>query len=189
MRATGVAAWRARWPQLAWLTAVWVLLWGTFSAATVLGGVLVAVLVTVLFPLPLVPEKLPVRPVQLLRLAGYLAADLVVSGLNVSWLTLRYGRRTGAGIVAVPLLTGSDRVAAAVANAVSLAPGAFVLQLDHHRGVCFVYAIGIRRGADVARVRRQVLGLQRRVLAALGTRDEIDAVDRCLQRSREEQPR
>jgi multicomponent Na+:H+ antiporter subunit E len=168
---------RARLPQLVWLTVVWVLLWGTTSAQTLLGGMLVAALVTVAFPLPLVSERLPLRPLGLLRLAGFLAVDLVVSGVNISWETLRHGPRATAGIVAVPLLTGSDRVSAAVANATSLAPGTFVLQIDRRGGVCYVYALGVRGTADAQRVRRQVLALQRRVIAALGTAAELAAVD------------
>lgn len=166
---------RARLPQLVWLTAVWVLLWGTFSVQSILGGALVAVLVTAGFPLPLIGERLPVRPVRLLRLAGYLAYDLVVSGVKISWETLRYGPRTTAGIVAVPLRTGSVLVTAAVADAVSLAPGTFVLQIDRPGGVCYVYALGVRRPGDAERVRREVLALQRRVTAALGSRADIAA--------------
>jgi len=167
---------RARWPQLVWLTAVWVLLWGTFSVKSMVGGVLVAALVTAFFPLPLTGERLPFRPLRLLRLSGYLAYDLMVSSVEISWETLRYGPRTTAGIVAVPLQTGSALVAAAVADAVSLAPGTFVLQTDRRRGICYVYALGMRGPDDVARVRREVLMLQRRVINALGSRAEIAAI-------------
>ncbi|MGH3973604.1 MAG: Na+/H+ antiporter subunit E [Pseudonocardiaceae bacterium] len=167
---------RTRLPQLVWLTVVWVLLWGTFSVKSMVGGVLVAVLVIVVLPLPLVGERLPVRPVRLLRLVGYLAYDLVVSSIKVSWETLRYGPRTTAGIVAVPLQTGSALVAAAVADAVSLAPGTFVLQIERRRGICYVYALGIRSPDDAKRVRQEVLALQRRVIHALGSRAEIAAM-------------
>lgn len=173
----------ARLPQLIWLTAVWVLLWGSINATTLLGGVLVAALVTAAFPLPVIGERLPVRPVRLLWLAGYLTGDLVVSGVEISWETLRHGPRATAGIVAVPLLTDSDWVATAVSNAVSLAPGTFVLHLDHQREVCYVYNLGMRGPADAERVRRQVLGMQRRVIAALGAPDEIAAVDDALRRA------
>ena len=167
---------RARLPQLVWLTAVWVLLWGTFSVKSMVGGVLVAVLVMAMFPLPLISERLRVRPVRLLRLAGYLAYDLGISSVKISWETLRYGPRTTAGIVAVPLRTGSALVAAAVADAVSLAPGTFVLQIDQMRAICYVYALGMRGPDDAERVRREVLALQRQVIEALGSRAEIAAM-------------
>ncbi|MGH3898124.1 MAG: Na+/H+ antiporter subunit E [Pseudonocardiaceae bacterium] len=137
---------------------------------------LVAVLVTAVFPLPLTGERLPVRPFRLLRLFGYLAYDLVVSSVNISWETLWYGPRTTAGIVAVPLHTSSALVAAAVADAVSLAPGTFVLQIDRRCGICYVYTLGMRRPDDAERVRRDLLALQRRVINALGSRAEIAAI-------------
>lgn len=171
-------AWTRRLPQVVWLTVVWVLLWGTVSVKIILGGLLVAVAVTLLFPMPMSGARLPLRPVRLLRLAGFLIVDLVVSGVQVSWETLRYGPRARAGIIAVPLLAGSDRVITMVAGALSLAPGSFVLQIDRRGRTWYVYALGLRGPADVERVRRQVLTLQRRVIAALGTPDELTACER-----------
>ncbi len=40
---------------LAWLTVVWILLWGTFSIANLLGGAVVGLLIMWLLPLPRVP--------------------------------------------------------------------------------------------------------------------------------------
>ena len=57
-----------RLPLICWLTLVWILLWGTFDVGTVLFGLLVAVLVSTVFPLPPVATNIVVRPVALLRL-------------------------------------------------------------------------------------------------------------------------
>lgn len=169
-----------RIPQVLWLTLVWMLLWGTLTAKTVVGGVLVAVLVTVLFPLPPMAVRLSLRPWPILRLAAYLAVDLVRSGVQVAWETLRHGPRARAGIVAVPVLAGSARVIAMVAAGLSMTPGSYVLQLDRARAVWYVYALGLAGPDDAGRVRRQVLELQRRVIAAVGTPQELAAADRSL---------
>lgn len=171
--------WR-RWPQVLMLAVVWVLLWGSLTPQTLVGGVLVALLVTAAFPLPVLPERMPLRPLRLLALAGALARDLAVSGVQVSWITLRYGRSAGAGIIAVPVGTRSDRVATMVAAAVALSPGSFVLQLDRQRGNWYVYALGLRGVADANRVRREVMALQCRVVGALGTAGEYDRCRRLL---------
>lgn len=42
---------------LTWLMLVWILLWGSFSAANVLSGLAIAVLITVLLPMPPVPVR------------------------------------------------------------------------------------------------------------------------------------
>ena len=51
-----------------WLTGVWVLLWGTLSPANILAGLAVALLITLLLPLPVVPVQGRLHPLSLLRL-------------------------------------------------------------------------------------------------------------------------
>ncbi len=171
-----------RLPSVVWLTLVWVLLWGTFSVASIVGGVLVAVLVTALFRLPPATDRLPVRPLPVLRLALFLLWDLAVSGAEVSWQVLRHGPGARGAIVAVPLVSSSDLVVTAMANALSLSPGTMALQIDHDHDVWYVYALGPRDDADVDRARRRVVDLQRRVLSALGAPDERAEAERLLGR-------
>lgn len=172
--------WSRRLPQIGVLAAVWMLLWGSMSVLTVLGGILVATLITVMFPLPVLPERLPFRPLRLLRLAGYLAGDLVVSAIQVSLVTLRDGPRARAGILAVPVFTRSARVVTVFAAAVALSPGSFVLQLDSRRSICYVYALGLGRPGAVDRARRAAFALQYQVLAAIGTPEELASCRRAL---------
>lgn len=169
---------RAGLASVVWLTAVWVLLWGTFTVASIVGGVLLAVLVVALFPMPPAPDRLPLRPLRLLGLLGYLAYDVVVSGADVSWQVLRHGPRTRAAIIAVPLLSASDRVVTVMANGLSLSPGTMALQVDHDHEVWYVYVLGPRDRAGVERARKRVLDMQRRVLAALGTPAELAEAQR-----------
>jgi multicomponent Na+:H+ antiporter subunit E len=167
-----------RLPEVAWLTLVWVLLWGTFTPLSVVGGVLLAVLVTAVIRLPLPPERLPLRPLRLLGLAGYVLYDVVVSTVQVSWQTLRYGPDARGAILAVPLLSASDRVVAIVANAFTLSPGTITLQVDAQHRLWYVYALGPRDRAGAERVRQQALDMQRRVLVAFGSPDEIAEAER-----------
>jgi multicomponent Na+:H+ antiporter subunit E len=165
-----------------WLTLVWVLLWGTFTPASIVGGVLVAALVVALFRLPPATDRLPVRPLRLLGLVLFLLWDLAVSGAEVSWELLRHGPRARGAIIAVPLISGSDRVVTVMANALSQSPGAMALQIDHDHDVWYVYALGPRDAAGVERARRRVVDMQRRVLAALGSADEQAEAERLLGR-------
>ncbi len=171
---------RPRLLEVAWLTSVWVLLWGTFSPLSVVGGLVVGTAVIAAFRFPPAAAHLPFRPLRLLGLAGYLAYDMVVSGAEVSWQTLRYGPAARGAVFAVPLLTASDRVVTVVANALSLSPGAMALQIDREHGRWFVYALGPRDRAGVERARRRTMDMQRRVLAALGTPEELAAAEALL---------
>jgi multicomponent Na+:H+ antiporter subunit E len=167
-------------PRVVWLTLVWVLLWGTFTPLSIVGGVVVGVLVTALFRMPKAPTRLPVRPLRLLGLVVYLGYDLVVSGLEVSWQILRHGPRARGAIVVVPLLTRSDQVVTAMAHALSLAPGMMALQTDQHHDVWYVYALGPRDRAGVERARLRTMDMQRRVLAAFGSPAELAEAERRI---------
>ena len=175
-RPTGPAL-RPRALEIVWLTLVWVLLWGTFTPLSIVGGLVVAIGVLAAFRFPAPGPYLPVRPLRLLGLAAYLAYDTVVSGAGVSWRTLRFGRAARGAVIAVPLLTDSDRVVTVVANALTLSPGAMVLQVDHEHRLWFVYALGPRDRAGVEQARRRTLDMQRRVIAALGTPEELAAAE------------
>ena len=76
---------------LVWLTLVWLLLWGSVSAANIVSGLAVALLIIVLLPLPAVPVQGRVHPLSLLWLAANVAWWLVVSSTQVAWLALRPG--------------------------------------------------------------------------------------------------
>ncbi|HEY4421511.1 MAG TPA: Na+/H+ antiporter subunit E [Pseudonocardia sp.] len=164
---------RARLPRVAWLTLVWVLLWGTFTAQSVLGGVVVAVIVMALFPMPRLSDRLSVRPLRLLGLAVFLLYDLTASSVEVTWQIVRRGPDARGVIVAVPLLTASGRVITIMVNALSLSPGAMALQIDQANQVWYVYALGPRDRAGAERARMRTMDMQRRVLAAFGTAEEL----------------
>ncbi|WP_181188409.1 Na+/H+ antiporter subunit E [Actinopolyspora mortivallis] len=166
-----------RIPLLAWLVLVWLLLWGTYDLGTTLFGVLVGVLVTGFFPAPPIVTDIRLRPWGIVRLVVRLAWDLVVSTARVAWHAVVQGPRARAAIVEVRLVTDSDHLMAMVANAVSLAPGNFVLQLDRANRICYVYALGCGRDAS-ERVRREVLAWERSVVRAVGTAEQVRLVER-----------
>ena len=175
---------RPRLVEVGWLTLVWVLLWGTFSPLSIVGGVVVAIAVIGAFRFPAADAHLPVRPLRLFTLVGYLAYDMVVSGAEVSWQVLRYGPAARGAVYEVPLLSRSDRVVAVIANALSLSPGAMALQIDHAHRLWFVYALGPRDADGVERSRRRTMDMQRRVIAALGTPEELATAERLLAEGR-----
>lgn len=160
-----------RLPLVLWLTLVWVLLWGTLDVGTLVFGLLVALLVSVLFPAPVIRTGMVLRPLPLLWLVGYLAWDLVISTLRVTWQALRLGPNATAGIVEVRLRVDSDHLTALIASAISLAPGQFVLQIDRVDRICYVYTLC---NDDVESVRRDVGRLERYVVSAVGSAAQLE---------------
>lgn len=163
----------SRTPTVVWLTLVWVLLWGSFTPLTLVGGVVVAVAVVLVFPVGPVDRHLPLRPLALLGLTAFLARDLVASSFEVSRETLRRGPRSRGAILELPLASTSDRVVALIAGAYTLSPGTLVLQIDHVRSRWYIYVLGPRDAREVERARHRALDVQRRVVAAFGTDEEV----------------
>ncbi|WP_370591348.1 Na+/H+ antiporter subunit E [Saccharopolyspora montiporae] len=177
-RAPGLAR-RAlgRAPLVVWLTLVWLLLWGTLDAGTVFFGLVVALLVSFLFPSPVIRTNIKLRPLALLRLIMFLIVDMVGSTIRVAWQSVRYGRSAKSAIVEVELLTDSDHITAMVANAVSLAPGNFVLQIDRENRICYVYSLGVSE-EGVGRVRSDVLRMENRIVRAVGSASDLALLER-----------
>ena len=86
MRRIALRAW-----VLCWLMLVWILLWGTVSAANILSGLAIALLITVLLPLPAVPIEGRLHPLSLLRLIATVFYYLALSSVQVAWLAVKPG--------------------------------------------------------------------------------------------------
>ena len=172
---------RHQLPLLAWLVLVWMLLWGTWSWANVLSGAAVALLVTLLLPLPHVVGGTRVRPLPLLVFLGHFVVDLVVSGAQVAWLAVRPGGRRMSAIVRVQLRTDSDLLLTMVAEATSLVPGSLVLDLDREGRTITVHLLHVRDRAHVEQERADVLVVEERLVRAFGSVEDLAAIDRDLE--------
>jgi multicomponent Na+:H+ antiporter subunit E len=169
---------RHQLPLLVWLVLVWNLLWGTWSWANLLGGVVVALAVTVLLPLPPVVGGTRVRPAGLLAFVGCFLADLVISGAEVAWQTVRPRGIDRSAIIQVQLRTDSDLLTTILAEALTLVPGSMVIDMDRERRTLAVHILHVRDEDDVEAQRRSVLAQEERVVRAFGSPDEIAALGR-----------
>ncbi len=165
---------RTRWRSLqllavAWLTVVWTALWGSLSAVNLVGGVLVAVVVCLVFPLPPLRMDLRVRPLRLAWLALHFLGDVVVASIQVAWTTLQLHRTPRNAVIETDLETSSDFVLTVVAEMVSLVPGSLVVEARRSTHTLFLHVLDARDRAGVEKMRRQVAALERRVALAFGT--------------------
>ncbi|SNS94317.1 multisubunit sodium/proton antiporter, MrpE subunit [Geodermatophilus saharensis] len=165
-------------PLVAWLVLVWMLLWGTWSWANLLSGLVVALVLLVLLPLPHVVGGTRVRPLALLVFLGHFVADLVVSGAEVAWQALRPGGVRSTAIVQVQLRADSDLLLTMVAEATSLVPGSLVLDLDRERRVMTLHLLPVRDRDDVERKKTHVLVVETRLVRALGSAEDLAALER-----------
>ncbi len=150
---------------LCWLVLVWVLLWGKVSAANIIGGLLVAVLITVLLPLPAVPVEGRVHPLSLVRLIIVVAYQLVLSSLQVAWLAIKPGPAPRSAVLRARLAIKSDLVLALAVNIITLIPGSMVLEIDQERRLIYVHVIDVGNEKAVGRFYRQVEQMERLLVA------------------------
>jgi multicomponent Na+:H+ antiporter subunit E len=184
-------AWRMRkqWPLLVALVVLWTLLWGSVSWLNLATGVVLALAVTRALYLP--PVELSGRfnlfwfVVFLMRFLG----SLVVASFQVAFLafTPRTGRNNS--VIAVDLRTRSDFIMTLTAVALSLMPGSFVLDVEREQSILYLHVLGFpsasggrSRGgtsgdqeADEV-VRGRVLGLERQIVRALGSKADMKMV-------------
>lgn len=144
-----------------WLILVWTLLWGTFSAANVLSGLLVALVITLLLPLPAVPVEGKVHPLSLLRLIVTVAYYLVLSSVQVAFLAIKPGPPPLSAVLRAHLAVKSDLVLALAVNIFNLIPGSIVLEIDQSRRMLYMHVIDVGNERAVARFYSQVSEVER----------------------------
>jgi multicomponent Na+:H+ antiporter subunit E len=168
---------------LAWLTFVWVALWGSLTVANLLGGLAVAAALLCLLPLPEVVREGRVRPVALARLLVVFLWELVKASVTVVAQVLRPRATVRQAVVAVPVVGVSDRLLTLLANAVSLTPGTLALEVDRPRAVLYVHVLDIG-GSDGAadEVRRSIVRLERLIILALGPTSCLAELDEMVPR-------
>ncbi|MGY1834716.1 Na+/H+ antiporter subunit E [Blastococcus sp. SYSU DS0510] len=167
---------RHQLPLLVWLVLVWNLLWGTWSWANLLSGAVVALAVTLLLPLPPVVGGVTVRPVRLLAFVGTFLADLVTSGAQVAWQTVRPSGISRSAIIMVQLRTDSDLLLTIITEALTLVPGSMVIDMDREQRRLALHILHVTGARDVERQRESVLTMEERVVRAFGSPDEVAAV-------------
>lgn len=163
---------RGRWSavqplSLLWLTLVWIALWRDLSVANVLAGLLVALGVTLVFPLPRLHIGGRVHPWYLFVLLARFLVDAVVASFQVAWLTLQFWRRPRSAVIGVPLRSDSDLVLTLVAELSTLVPGTLAVEARRHTHTVYLHVLDLG-GATVDDFRNRALAQEDRVLKALG---------------------
>lgn len=156
----------AFWPMI-WLAAAWILLWGNLSWFNVFTGLLVAVFVMLLFPLPRMRVPLVVRPIATVVLVVWFVVDLVRASVHVAWLAVRPQKPEGGSLVRVRLRSDEELFQTIVAEMTGLVPGTVVIDLDHRHQELLLHCLDVHTAQGRQRIRRQVLAQEVRVLKAL----------------------
>lgn len=164
-------------PLLLWLMVLWMLLWGSFSWLNLVTGAIIALLVTRVFYLPPIQLSGRFNPWWALVFAVRFLYDLFMAAVQVSWLAIDPRQIPHSSVVAVPLRSRSDLIMTLVSIAISLVPGSLVVEADRLRAVLYVHVLNTRTAADVEAARASVLAVERRIVRALGSRQELQLIE------------
>lgn len=166
---------RLRWafqpPQMVVLTVVWLILVGEINLVTVLGGLLIAWLVTVVFPLPPIVWGGRLRPWGMIVLVARLVADLATSSVQLALVAFSR-RMPRPGIVRVPLLSDSDLYQVNTAELASVVPGTIVVDARRRDRLLYLHVFDLPDPDRRRDVVHDTLMLEQRVVDALGSKQE-----------------
>jgi multicomponent Na+:H+ antiporter subunit E len=165
-------------PLLLVLVALWMMMWREVSWLSVVSGVVIAFIVVNVFYLP--PVALTGRINawwSFVFLVSFLA-EVVAASFHVAWFAIRPARPPSSAVVAVQLHTRSDFIALLVSTALSLIPGSIVVEVDRPRSILYLHVFGTADREAVQRFRDKALQVERRIVRAIGSRDDLRRVMR-----------
>ncbi len=151
---------------LAWLTGVWVLLWGNVSAANILGGLAVGTFVMTVLALPRVPVEGRVHPLSVVRLIGVLVWYAAVSSVQVAWAAIRPGPSPVNAVLRYPVQIKSDLVLTFMVDALNMVPGTMVLDIDREDRVLYIHVLDVAKPDAVDQFRTIVRAYETAFISA-----------------------
>ncbi len=166
LRRPDLRALGARLSMWAWLTFVWVLLWGTPDVGTIVAGLLVGLAVITLLPLPRVPVEGRLRVLSTARLVITVAFLIVRSSVNVSWLSIRPAAIPRAAVLKAPMRLKSDFTLALAVNTLNIVPGGLVVRVDPIGRFVYIHVLDVSSDGAVDRFYAQTAAIERLYIRA-----------------------
>ncbi len=176
-----------QWLTIAMMGIVWMMVWGRYDLPTLIMGLGLGIVVSLVFPLPPLEMLGTVRPLWWIVLNVRLVYDLVVASVAVAWAGVVRGPTVRNAILRVPLRTHSDFVMTQVAELTTLVPGSVALELrravresdaagSEGVNVLYLHVMDIGTNPDLEAQRSKLRKLEARVIRAYGPRHEYAAL-------------
>ncbi len=166
---------RVPWRTIVWLTVVWVLLWGDFSPATILVGLVVGGGLTLAFPLPYIRFQGGLHPTSALYLLWRFVGDLLQASAQVALLAVSRSRHPQGAVIRVDLRSQSDLYLTLTSQLTTLVPGSLVVEANRQAGVLYLHLLDVDTLGGIEKVRADTLDVEARVLRAFASDEELEA--------------
>lgn len=165
---------RGQWMNLAILTLVWVLLNGNASLLTVATGALVALGISLVFPLPSIEWGGRLRPVGLVKLVGVLLYDLATASLRLAILAFSRDPRPKSAIIALRLHSNADLYQVGTGSLLSVVPGSVVVDARRKTRTLYLHLFHTSQ-EHIPTYREHSWAAEERILKAFASPAEIEA--------------
>jgi multicomponent Na+:H+ antiporter subunit E len=176
--ATEVQARRTRiWqqvPLIVVLVVLWMLLWGSISWLNLVTGLVLALVVTRVFYLPPVDISGRFHVVWFAVFVARFGWKLVVASFQVAGQAFAPQPFTPNAVIGVQLFTRSDIIMTLTAITLSLIPGSLVVEADRERSILYLHVLRTPDTDAVETARSQVMGIERQLVRALGSRHDLE---------------
>lgn len=164
---------RSQLVLLGGLVVLWCLVWGQVTVLTVLTGVILAIVISLLFYLPAIDLSGRVNIWYLVVFFVRLIVDIARASIDVAWLVINPRYKPSSAVIAIPLDTRSDLIMTFTAEAISLVPGSIVVDVDRQESVLYVHVINVRTDKDLDEFRDEVFATEKRLVMAVGSTDDV----------------
>lgn len=158
------------------LAVIWVLLWDRITLGNVVNGLIIGAVITQIFPVPSIQYFGRIHPWRLLVLTSRFFVDLVSAAIEVSIATLDRHPPKGGSIVEVHLRVRNELYMTIISALVSLVPGSIVVEARRTANVLYVHGFHVTTPEGLEELRQDVLDVETRVVRALGSAEELEAV-------------
>lgn len=118
---------RGQWANLGLLTLVWVMLNGNASLLTVISGVVIALLISLVFPLPSIEWGGRVRPFGFIKLVAILLWELASASVRLARYAFSRDPQLHTAIIAIRLNSDIDLYQVGTGSMLTIVPGSVVI--------------------------------------------------------------
>lgn len=158
-----------------WLALVWVLLWGSFTWANIVDGLLLGWFVTKVMPLPRIELHGTVRPLALAWLIIKFLGDAMWAAVSVARVAFRREPPHPA-VIKVQLKSRSEVIMATTAGLVTLIPGSVAIEAHRATGALYLHVFDVRSRKPQRRLtetRQAVLRQEERLMRAFARNEDL----------------
>lgn len=165
-------------PLVIVLVCVWLALWQQFNVISIVTGIVFSIVVVWMFQLPNAQLIERVHPLWLLVLAAKVLAWVVLSSLEVAWLTIRPQPKPKASIIAYRMRARSDWLLTLAALINMFVPGSVVVDVDRTRGIIYLHQFAAEGPDGIAAARRAAYRIEDAIALAFASHEDLHHINR-----------